>query len=109
MQFINRAEITGRVGSVRIHEQNGLKVAHLTVATELAYKSADGLVYFDVDWHYVTARNGSGIADLDTIQRLDWVHVTGRMRTRAYANGNGAEGRMTEILAHELKILPRHE
>lgn len=108
MESINKAEILGRVGSIKVEDVNGLRMARMTVYTEYAYKTEGG-VNAERDWHYVTAWNGNGIADVETIYTGAVVHITGRMRTRAYVSSDGSEGRMTDILAHTLKIIEGNE
>ena len=41
MEHINKVEIRGNVGAVRLNEHNGKKVANLSVITELLYKSRE--------------------------------------------------------------------
>lgn len=105
MQFINRAELAGRVGSIRVTEVSGVKVARLSLATEQVFKGEDGSAYCDTDWHYITAWNGSGIAPVDTIAKGDFIRVKGRIRSTAYTSSDGIDRRVTDILADTLEII----
>ena len=81
MEHINKVEIRGNVGTVRLNEHNGKKVANLSVVTELLYKSREGVAVSETTWHNVVAWSGKEIADLDMIVKGTPVHVTGRIRT----------------------------
>ena len=65
MEHINKVEIRGNVGTVRLNEHNGKKVANLSVITELLYKSREAGAVSEATWHNVVAWSGREIADLD--------------------------------------------
>ena len=44
MEHINRIELAGRVGTIRLNEYGGQKVANFSVITELFFKRMDGSV-----------------------------------------------------------------
>ena len=43
IEHINRIELQGHVGTVRANEYNGSMVVNFTLATELLYKSREGI------------------------------------------------------------------
>lgn len=105
MEYLNKVEITGRVGSIRIREVSGLKHATISVATEHVVTNNEGGRYINIDWHCVNAFNGENIADLDTIKKSDIVHIVGRLKTQCYTDISGLERRITEIVASSITIL----
>ena len=104
-EYINRAEIKGRVGSVRIFDTGSGKVAKLSVATEKLFKDRDGAVTIQTTWHCVQAWNKRGIPDIETIKNGAFVHVEGAMRQAKYATADGYTSSYSEILADRLEIL----
>lgn len=104
--FINKAEILGKVGSIRVSEIEDQKMAKLTVVTQHVSKNSDGEAVIINDWHYVSMFNGAGIADVESIKPGDMVHIHGRLRTQAYVRPDGDEVRMTEIFASKVELIP---
>lgn len=104
-EYINKAEIRGRVGSVRIFDTGSGKVAKLSVATEKLFKDRDGAVTIQTTWHCVKAWNHDGIPDIETIKNGDCVHVEGYMQQTKYVNADGYESSYAEIVAVRLEIL----
>ena len=105
MEHINKVEIRGNVGAVRLNEHNGKKVANLSVITELLYKSREAGAVSEATWHNVVAWSGKEIADLDMISKGTTIHVTGRIRTSKYTSADGVEKFFYEILASRLTIV----
>lgn len=104
-QHINRIEILGRVGTVRLNEFNGRKVINCSVVTEIFIKKSDGSVMSESTWHNVNAWEGTNIADLTRIQKGSVVKVTGRLRNNKYTGSDGTEKFYPEILAYSLDII----
>ena len=105
MEQLNRIEIRGNVGNVRIQNVGGKNVAKLTVATSMAYKAQDGCPVIETTWHNVTAYEGKDIRDLNKLERGSRVYVTGRMRNQRYTDAAGESRNFCEVLANTLSIL----
>lgn len=105
IQYLNRVEIAGVVGDIRITEVSGLKMARIAVCTQQAFRNSEGAVYLNTDWHNVVAFNGEDVANIETIKRRDAIKVEGRLRTGVFSPADGDEVRVTEILAHKLEIV----
>ena len=58
MEQLNRVELRGVVGSVRLQKIGNTQVANFTVATSLAYKDRSGSPIIETTWHNVTAWEG---------------------------------------------------
>ena len=102
---INKIELRGLVGSVKLQEVAGKKVARISVATSMAYNDRSGTAVIDTQWHNVSAWEGKRISGVDKIQRGDRVWVTGRIRYKKFTGTDGQDHYSTEVLANRLTIL----
>lgn len=109
MEQINRIELRGLVGSVRLQEAGGKKVAHITLATSMAFTDRNGAAVIDTQWHNVSAWEGKNIADLERIAKGSKLRVIGRVRYYKYTGADGVERNSTEILANKLEIIKDDE
>lgn len=109
MEYINRIELQGRVGTARIGEVNGSKVANFSLATEHLYKSRESGAVAETTWHYVVAWNGPGMPEIEKITKGAPVHVTGRLRLNRYTGADGSEKQIYEIMAQKVRILTPDE
>ena len=105
MEHINKVEIRGNVGTVRMNEYNGKKVANFSVVTDFLYKSREGIPLSETTWHNVVAWSGKDIADLSLIAKGTQVHITGRLRASKYTSADGVEKFFYEIMANRLQIV----
>lgn len=104
-EYINRAEIKGRIGSVRIFDTDNGKVAQFSVVTAKAYTNRDGIMTVENTWHSVRAWNRDSFPKIDTIAKGELVHVVGSMRQSRYISDSGIESSYAEIIADKLEIL----
>ena len=105
MEHINRVEIRGNVGMVRLNEHNGKKVANFSVVTELLYKTREGTAISELTWHNIVAWSGRDIVDLSLITKGTPVHVFGRIKTSKYTSADGTEKFFYEVAASKLSIV----
>ena len=105
MEQLNKIEIQGIVGNVRIQDVADSKVANFSVATNYAYKSKDGGIIIETTWHNVVAWEGDSIHGIDQLKKGSSVRVCGRLRNRKYLASDGSERTTCDILAGSLKIL----
>ena len=105
MEHINRVELQGNVGTIRVKEYNGKMVANISVATELLYKSREGNAVSETTWHNVVAWSGKDIADLSLITKGTPIYVTGRIRTNKDTSAEGVEKFIPEVMASKLSIV----
>lgn len=107
MEQLNRIEIRGIVGSVRVQNVGNTKVANLSVATEYAFTTKDGGAVIETTWHYVTALEGKDIQNLEQLQKGSFVHVIGRLRNRKYTTPDGMERIVYDIVANKVEMIER--
>lgn len=104
MQFINKIEIQGITGAVKVSSVGDTKVARFSVCTETTYNGAGGIVV-DCTWFSVTCFQSDKITCLDQLGKGKIVRVLGRVRVQRYTDETGAERSCWEVLAHKLEIM----
>ena len=109
MEQLNRIEIRGNVGAVRLQVVGNSRVARISVATNYVYKGRDGEPVIETTWHYVSAWEGKNIPDLTTIHKGDKVYVVGRLRSQRYTAADGTERTTYDVLASKLQIIESDE
>ena len=109
MEQLNRIELRGTVGSIRLQTFSDNMVARLTLATNFAYKDKEGAATIDTSWHSILAREGRNIHDLDKITRGTKLYVQGRLRYQKYTGNDGVERTSADIVASRLVILDGDE
>ena len=69
MEQINKIELRGNVGNVKIQEYGGSESIRFSLATNYAYKGKDGQPVIETTWHNVTAWSGKGMPDFHKIDK----------------------------------------
>ena len=105
MEFINRIELVGVVGTIRKQTYCGRVVANFSVVTEYTYKDRNGGSVIETMWHNVVAWQ-NGDMPLDLIERGTSVCVQGRLRCRRYTGENGESRTSYEVIAASVNIVP---
>lgn len=109
--MINKVILIGNVGAepnVRALD-GGVKVASLRLATTEKYKKEDGSIAEQTEWHTIEAwRNIADIID-KWVNKGDRIYIEGQLRTRAYADKENIERKMTSVVAKEIKLLSPKE
>lgn len=104
-EHINRIEILGVVGNIRLTNVGDTRLANFTVATNNAYKNQEGFPVIETTWHNVRALEGEHIRDLDRIERGSSVHVVGRLQMQRYMSAEGIEKTSVTVLAHRVELV----
>ena len=91
METINRVELQGTVGNVRMQEAGERKVLHFSLVTNRIGRNR--------------AWEGQNIADLDKIVKGCNVHVFGRIRYSKYVGSDNVERTGTDIIASKLELV----
>ena len=105
MEYINKIELQGRVGTLRTNTVNGTMVANFSLATEALYKNREGGGVSETTWHNVVAWSGKDIPDLTKISVGTALYVCGRMRATKYTAADGSDKFFYEVMANRLKYL----
>lgn len=105
MEQLNRIELRGVVGNVRIQDFNESRMARIGLATNYAYKDREGAAVIDTSWHNVIAWEGRNIQGLNRIGKGTKLHVLGRIRYQNYTGVDGVDRVGTDIVASQIKII----
>ena len=109
MDYINKIELKGRVGTVRSNVVNDSRVANFSLITDFLYKTRDGNAVSESTWFNVVAWEGRDIIGLEKIEKGSIVHVSGRMRSNRFEGADGSEKHYYEVLATKLRIVDEAE
>ena len=104
MEYINKIELLGKVGTVRTNVVNGTRVANFSLVTDFLYKTRDGNPVSEATWLNVVAWEGREIQDMDHIAKGAVVHVHGRIRSSKFEGSDGTEKQLYEVLANRLRV-----
>ena len=107
MEQLNKIEIRGIIGSVRVQNVGNTKVANISVATDYCYTARDGSSVIETTWHYITVWEGRDIQNLDQLKKGSFVHVLGRLRNRKYTAADGTERIAYDIMANKVQMIER--
>lgn len=110
MEQLNRIELRGNVGTIRLQTLAYNRIAaRFTVATNYAYKDKDGGAVIETTWHSVNAWQGKGIADLSRITKGSKVYVCGRLRSQKFVGEDQQERTVYEVIPSSLVLLDEKE
>ena len=101
---INKVELQGRIGTVRIQSIDDKLVANFSVCTEKFHTDNEANRIIEVMWHHVCIWEGQG-RNLGGLSRGVLVHVTGQLRHQKYFDATGNERIFTEVLADTIAII----
>ena len=105
MEQLNKVELKGIVGSVRIQTYEESRMARIGLATNYAYKDREGTAVIDTSWHNVIAWEGRNIQGLEKIGKGTKLHVIGRLRYQNYTGVDGIDRVGTDILANQVQSI----
>ena len=101
---INKVELRGRIGTVRVQSVNDTLVANFSLCTEKHYKDRSGNNVIECTWHHVVVWEGEEI-NLGGLSRGVLVHLTGEIRNSQYSDTQGNVSILAEIVAKSILII----
>jgi len=104
MEQLNRVELVGYVGSVRITPVSCINSARFTVATNLMYRNKASETIVETTWFNVQAWEAEK-TPFKGLEKGAKVHVVGRLRNVKYIDAEGQERTSFEIIASSIEIL----
>ena len=108
MDYLNRVELTGQVGNVRITEVGAIRIARVAVATEYRYKNELGKHTIETTWHNVVINGrADGPDNFEDIVMGARISVNGRIRMQGYIDVSGIERSTPEIVAYSWTIIEK--
>ena len=105
MEYINKIELRGIVGTATLNRVGDSQVCRFSIATEYSYKDRDGNPVVETTWFNVTAWEGKNVPDLREVVRGTIVQVIGRVRTYKFTTADGVEKSSWEVFARRVTIL----
>lgn len=103
MEQLNKIELRGILGTIRVQNVGEQRYATMSVATNYCYKDGEGCSVIETTWHTVTAWEGKNCQDLTILQKGDPVHVIGRLRCRRYTDAVGIDRTCYDIVANTVE------
>ena len=105
MEQINRIELLGIVGNVRLQYINDKQMAKFTMVTNRAYKNKEGAPVIETQWHNIIAFEGRRVQNLDLIEKGCVVHVWGRLQVQHYTGPDGTDRVAVDVFCTRLDHL----
>ncbi len=105
METINKVELQGNVGNVRIQMAGERRVVHFSLATNRVTRSKEGENVVEASWHNVEAWEGQGIDNVDKVTKGCALHVLGRLRYAKYTGTDKVERTSTDIIATKVELV----
>ena len=105
MEFLNKVEIRGVVGTIHVDKVADTETAQISVMVEDAFRSSSGDAMIECTWFSIRVWKGAGIADLSKITKGTWVEIHGKQRCRRYVGEDGADRVCYEIIADTVKLV----
>ncbi len=102
MEQLNKIELKGNVGNVRISDVGENKVARFSLATNFIYKGREGDAVIETTWHNIVAWSGRNMPDLTKIEKGASLYVSGRVRTSKFTGSDGTEKQIYEVVANKI-------
>lgn len=103
MEYINRIELAGKIGIVKLSSVGDTRIASFSLATCYCYRNRQGEPIEEVTWHNVSAWEGPQCKDLDKLSKGDNVRVIGRIRTSRITASDGSERILSEVVAAKIE------
>lgn len=100
---INKVELRGRVGTVKLTSFGERAFLQFTLATNRIYEDYEKNQVVDTTWHRCSAWSGQSICLLNSINKGDIVHLTGHIRSVVIVNNDGIQRASDEIVVNTLK------
>ena len=94
MEQLNRIELRGNVGNVRLSNVGESLVARFSLATNFMYKGREGDAVIETTW--------KGMPDLKKIEKGKPLYVCGRLRTSRFTGNDGTEKQVYEVVASKI-------
>lgn len=105
MEHINKIEIQGVVGAVRIQTIYDQQVANMSVMTQEVYKNKEDMIIAETTWHNIVVWQDKSSTDLSKVEKGSKVRAVGRLKQQKYTDANGMNKAYYEILASEFRII----
>lgn len=109
--MVNKVILIGNLGrDPEMHTaSSGNAVAQLSLATTRRVKQQDGTFADETEWHRIVCFAKMAEVARDYLSKGRQIYVEGRLRTRKYADKQGVERWVTEIVCEKIQMLGRRD
>jgi single-strand DNA-binding protein len=107
MDYINKIELQGKVGTVRSNVVNGSRVVNFSLVTDYLYKTREGNPVSEATWINIVAWEGKDNLNMEQIAKGATVNVQGRIRSTKFEGADGNEKQLYEVFANRLRVIER--
>lgn len=104
MTMLNRVELRGVVGPLKISNIGERKIARFGVMTSVAYKNADNYNVIETTWTECVAFESDKIS-FEGLEKTAKIHVIGRLRDQKFTGADGFERATKQLMVSELEII----
>ncbi|MBE0649463.1 MAG: single-stranded DNA-binding protein [Bacteroidales bacterium] len=106
MAGLNKVILIGRIGKEpdTFTFENGTKKISFTLATTESYRDKDNNWVEQTEWHNIA---GYRYLAEKNIAKGDLVYIEGKIKSRKYADKDGNDRYITEIIADKINVLVR--
>lgn len=106
MEQLNKVELVGIVGNVRVSRAGDGRIARITLATSHIYTPADESPVIETTWHNIDAiEDGDRIKDVEAIKTGDKLRVLGRIRNIRVYDEYGKPYASISIIANSVEVI----
>ena len=111
MEYLNRIELRGVVGNVKVTPERDSAIARISLMTAIAYKDSYGMPVIQSCWHNLVVFSGKGIpADtVKAIEKGDRLYIEGILHQQRYTNDVGTTSSYYEVLVNKLSVLDKNQ
>lgn len=106
MEYVNKIEVCGYVGSVNKFNIGDTKAARFSLATAESSKDNEENIIVETTWFNCIAFEGKD-KDLSVIEKNSTLKVSGRVRNTRYVDSNGVERISFEIVCNSIKPIDK--
>lgn len=107
--MINKTILLGNVGS-EVETRNlesGKKVTTFSLATSETYKNSKGERISETEWSSIVCWGNLAEIAEKYVKKGDLLYIEGPKKTRSYEDKNGVKKYVVDIVAKELKLMPK--
>jgi len=107
MEQLNRVELIGTVGNSNIVNVSDASLCKCQLATAFIYKAKDGSCVIENTWHSLVIYSSDKIS-VNTLKKITSgtkLHVIGRLRNTRYADAEGKDACVVDVIVKELEII----
>lgn len=108
---VNKVILVGNVGKDPIvrYFDKGVAKATFPLATSETYTNQQGETVTQTEWHNIVLWRALAEVAEKTIKKGTQVYIVGKIKTRSYADKDGVNKYITEILADALLVLEKKQ